>query len=395
MQDNPFNEAFLNEAWDDMRLQLDQAMPVEKRQRLLVWWWLSGAAIMALLAFVLRIGEGPNVISPVLNIEQAQATVIMDHTPTEIQAALTEKTTVEQELSTHQYTDQNEPGSLSPKPVNENLSAATQKIGDPIPQVTNVKRNFFEVAELPGIIVLANHQDSLILNFTPPVFSSKVENKINSSLLAYAEGNYEARLGDINSTIGLGWQIPLGRFRLGLAPGIQWGCSSIDIKPQNNEFALEAEQDNSTPGTAFQPNATNADPQDIDFRFTNFRLPFYLGYQLSKKWTIGTGVIWNNILNFSALDQTDSQVYRSFQQYNTNSAGAKGESRSFDDLLQRRSFGQVQLGMTYQLADHWQLYGAYQQSFTKVLESESLRWNRNYATIGLRYEINSYIFGKK
>lgn len=50
MQDNKNrfnNEAFLNEAWAKMELDLDREMPVKKkRRRVVFWWWWSGAAIV-------------------------------------------------------------------------------------------------------------------------------------------------------------------------------------------------------------------------------------------------------------------------------------------------------------------------------------------------------------
>ena len=404
MQNNPFNEAFLNEAWDDMRSQLDVVMPVENRRRLLILWWLSGAALMLILATILGVGEKNE---PTMLQAGTDAKQMVEEFPNQEQPEVAiAPETISAIITATQVAQNPAESSLAEAPVltfeENSMESAIENIRESVIQDINLENSTRESSQIARIAPLkalptapmeALFTDSLILTFTPSKNSLAINNKTKQlSFLSYSEAHYEARLSQWSATIGMGAQYDLGWFSLGLSPGLQWGRAALDFSSRGESLFAAAEKDNkrTSPGTAFQPSFSSVDPREIEFRFTNIRLPVHVSYRFGEKWTMETGVIWNNILKFSAIDQNDTEAYRSFQQNNTAPLAAE-ESGHLSSLLQKRSFLQGHISVHYQLGNHWQLYSAYQHALSSVLANDQLEWNRNYATIGLRYEINPYI----
>jgi hypothetical protein len=406
MQDNPFNEAFLNEAWEDMRSQLDMVMPVENRRRLLIGWWLSGAAVMLILLATWSLNGTKEVEVPLTTGETNQV-VAEASTPNDQkqnkrveamvpEAGQTAATDLAQNIQTIPASKSNDSPEQERTASTAKSSLENESTEDIPVEVKSPKKQWPRIALLPASDAEAVYIDTLVLNFTPAKNSSQAKNSTNPqfTLLAFSEVNFEPKLGQLSPTIGMGGAYSLGRFSLNVASGIQWGRSALDFRSQEESFLAEAEQDNGL-GTSFQPGFSSADPQDIDFRYMNLRFPVSIGYQFGEKWTVESGIIWNNILHFSAINRTDTDIYRSYQQNNANPTAVATESGRLTSLLQRRNFIQGQIGIQYQVGEQWQVYAIYQHALHPVLAYDQLQWNRNYATVGLRYEINSYISGKK
>lgn len=428
MQDNPLNEAFMNEAWADMQGQLDQAMPVRRKRRILVWWWTGAAMLMGLFIWVVLNGGVPAVWEQKVVVDNTRPepganTPEINNIKTETIAAVPEapdaidntakliKSPQPLQVKSSSVADQAISYAYD-GPVNENKVA-----GNPTSPITSSAfsdkvetKNTPTIAErepdqtavlqpLARKFSLANSLDTLILSFTQTKISHQKNTLEKTGILnGYAAVSYEPKGQNFNYQLGVGWKQAFGKFYLRVEPAFQFGKSTFDqsTKDAPQEFASEAERDNSglDPGTSFQPNApVNEQVLPVDFSFSTIRLPLSTGLHFSPKWSVDAGIAWNYVLSFKedqGLNKSTVDFIAGAQNASTNT-----EPFTLVKTLDQKSYWQGQFAVNYLLAKNWELQLAYQHNFTDILQNDQLEWNRNYVTLGLRYRINSYIFGKK
>lgn len=399
MQDNPFNEKFMNEAWSDMQAQLEVAMPAERKRRILVWWWLLGAAIilMAVAVLVVDFPYGKNAERPVEKIKETPPIALEESGSVEVitpnpgnQEALYNSSSIIEKRgdNTEEYTT-----TLTTK--NEFANPIETKENSNTPNIQ--KRNSKELISLAPIEIQPKRNDFLKLSFTQTKFSLQKENKkIAGSFHAYSATSYEFSHEDFNYQLGVGWKQILGRSYLRVEPSIQLGKSAFAPATKDGNFALEAKQEDSStnPGTSFQPNnSAEEQVREIQFSYTTFRVPLTVGYQLGEKWSLESGVAWNYVQSMRALHALNEASVQ--QVYGNTTANIGIGDTDLKASLSHQSFIQGQMVLNFEPVKNLEIQAAYQHSFTKVLPAENWEWNRNYLTLGLRYRINSYILGKK
>lgn len=434
MQDNPFDEKFMDEAWSLMNQQLNEAMPQERKRRFVFWWWLLpslGAAALFLLLFlplststnqpIDAINQAQQVETPIAQIESVPSSVNPELKNQEIDPPIStsienKPTPLKRANPTNLISQQKQTSSESPDlrtnnpiipneqdPVTEpafqdpkasvlhtaaEVSTSDQRIAPAAP-VTDLRFfSPFEPLNLPANLVQTklDLENLELKGFQPKV--SKLYNR-RATAAAFVSAGYYGPHDQMDFALGLGWKQQRGRFFLRLEPGVHFGSTSLSA-PSNRSLDNSSVFDQMNSGTSlepsFDPNSealASGAQEAINAQFTALTIPLTIGYQFKEKWSLEAGAQWGLALNLRALDPlTESTVNRFNNLYNTN-----GTNADLDKLFQPEPWIEGRVGLNYRWSNRVELQASYRFGQANFSNTSRWAWHRDLIALQLRYRL--------
>ena len=398
MQDKQ-NE-YIDHAWEEMRKLLDQEMPVRRRQRI-GWWWIGAAGLLALL------WTGWYIWSH----KQAEDAEVVDASAKKMGRLQSEHNPV--------------PGDNLPLSPRERSSIVTGRALQVPPRLPSVKESSTgpkpqasekkgQGASVENGVPVNNTQNSVVheeravsgvdwVQRNPPVSRTSMEAimplpRIERNNLVPAEQTPDTSLFAIAWPAKTSWSFGVelamildnragitGGFsgltaawrqgRWSVHSGLDWvrqDLSSLQGDFVNESLLMDAPNPNLAPEGSRIPQL----PSSLDVRSSQLRIPFFLSYHLSPKWSIGLGVHMRYWLQAQQQWSYGTDLDPKLQLDATESFGAL-LGRAGDQLsttVYRRWDVAPMVQLTFSMHEQWQLGMGARLGVKDMSKIDHIRW---------------------
>ena len=432
MQDNPFDEQFMDQAWGQMKMTLDQEMPERRKKRLFLWWWLLPALLLVigLSAYAWqkdRLNKEPLEISaetPIASIDIA--TSKEERNPQNTSNSAVEESaqkkeaspkinhpelaTPDQPPSTESQTNRNTNGPRNPSATNQGLEQQliTEPTVAPIasnttrPELNNnpmssQQESEREVRPLPrSLLPLFEPLPSILVNLDMPVHkelnwpsfaqkSNQYQLWVNGHLATSLDANQQNSLG-----LGITYIYPIQRLQIGFGLKAQSGRGVIETATSDKaDFVSNAEE--------ADPLGSFADPVEdynIDqnfstpqaFRFQSLKLSGSLTYRWHPRWSSVLFVEAGQLLGITAQNQIEDNQLLDLGT-NRNGTQEVQAPSELEDLFESKTVIDWGLGIRHQWNHRFSTDLQYQLGQSNLIVGDRFEWQRNRLILGLNYRI--------
>ncbi|MEO0341709.1 MAG: hypothetical protein AAF242_21200, partial [Bacteroidota bacterium] len=395
MQDNPFDDKFMDQAWGQMKTTLDQEMPERRKRRMLLWWWLFPVLLVGLsisgyawkqglftqekdqepidtpiaakensnlnseaseqrvisnthIQDVVSIADAPQIGAKSSNSTDLTSNISTQNSSTIPQAPQppsSQNNSIDQP-TTSELTDIETPHSQTLKPLTsaKALGEGGQTPNNPMSQQESDLEHTLPKPLLPTLSTLSSKQ--VFLNYENPVEPSwpiqiRKQNRsqlwINGFLASPLNTSSQRSLG-----LGVAYAYPVKRWQVSIGLNLVQGKGLIERAGQNNNDDLfsNAEEANPSgsfadPQTEYNTDLGNSVPTNFNFYAAN--IGTRLEYRWALKWSSMVFLEFGQLFNISAQNTiTENQ----FADLSTNRSGipAVEMPSQLDDLFESKTF---------------------------------------------------------
>jgi len=319
MQDNKFHpdldSAFEDKAWQDMRRQLDEEMPVRKKKRRFIFWWWLGSAVAVLILSASMIFMYSSTASKKEHVSSSNKEVINSKIFEQQQAIIKNRPT--QEASNQQT-------------ILNNTTTSKKSIKEPIKQIPKDNQKKNRKIEKKSLLPIVNFNNSPVQQDTDH-FTNPVTNPPTLVTITHAEqvaAPFSPTLDDdftVNST-----PLPLKELPILTKKGI----SPLPIPI----VALEYTSPIISPlrDTIHWQWGLQVALGTFKFnRFNEYSIGILASRQLSPKWRLQTGITYE----YLRLNSLNTSIADSFQSLDESSPADNTSGTDSDSGTGGGSFG--------------------------------------------------------
>jgi len=417
MQDNPFDEKFMNEAWGKMKSSLDQEMPQRKR-RALIWWIFP--LLLALSLGVLWSQQDATRQEPIaadmpssinqnqeLNetkdkdlagkdskLEKSTAPLNKEEEGLD-KAVVTKKTNpttstnsfltfTQTKFSSHIKVDEN---------LNETAPKSEQKISTEEPNPDN---NLILLNPLEPIAFLNKNSSNYLINSRVGALSPGLTLAIKATPKPLHLGvfaSYDAFPSHNNTglTTGLYFRKDWRKWYTEVGMGLRFSNSTFEYPEGSIGNSLTASDEMEKPDMALDPSFgginLNTEISLIEATETSLIVPVHLGFRINQRWSISSGLQLNYLLRMQNRNQELSNSFDTFFNRQGITAEQQPSPDNLIDGFNTRLFIEPSINIHRRFGNKLEMELGYRHGRSSLLKSETYEWNRNRLQLGIRYRL--------